>query len=322
MRVVFFVVTSISGFVISAAFADMFPYVEYDPSMVVSETNFALNTWESQLLVQGLSLAKLNAVVRYVYPYSTDFAHYPRATTMIAGICDTNFISIQFVNMTDSIYVLPGDDVYEWFQPLLHKPDMNIVNDAPVADSSILRFAARPCTEFLDPFNPPDTILAKNQSHEIAFDVWNIPEGVWVLSIGTTSKTPDYVNLISDGGTFEYRQPLDGQDTVNAYIAACFRSLDCRDFSDAEYWLDKALSTYPTSVPAWWSKASFHCAHGDSLFAFQAYDSAKYYYDNKLDPLLPDTTGSVKPVERLYMRAVGPILEFDRSGAEQNGIWK
>ncbi|MCB9357915.1 MAG: hypothetical protein H6506_02260 [Calditrichaeota bacterium] len=214
-----------------------------------------------------------------------------------------------------------GIDLHTWFAPRLHKTTANIVTGAPTFDSTDVSYDAQLCFDSLDLFNPPKTILAGNQSHVIAYDVWDLPEGVWVFSLAPTNKFPGDVSFVYDGMVFEYRLPEDGQDSVNAWLGLAERQKRCNDFDGAFDWIDRAIAINPHSVPAWWTKASYHFSNGDSLLCFQAYDSAFKFLDQELDPLLPDTTNSVEPVERLYMRALRPTMETDRYGAERYGFW-
>lgn len=315
------IATAITLFSFCTIVADVLP-TSFDVYPYFEEQYPQRKVWRNLLPPVRLNNSALNACVRANEFYAPSMLRYPRSSSLMMGICDTLEIKVQFINRTDSSIVLIGENPHEWFAPRLYKTTMNIVSDAPVIDSTKLSYSVQACVDSLDPFNPQDTILPGNQSHVIAYNVWGLPEGVWVLALGTTSKTPGYLNVLYDGGVFEYRSPEDGQDTVNAWLALAERQKRCRDYSGALSWIEKVITVYPQSVPGWWSKANLHMWHGDSLLTFQAYDSAFKFFNNLTDPLLPDTTESVEPVERFYMRAVGPLMEFDYFIAQRDGFWK
>lgn len=301
---------------------DVAPMVEYFPGAIFANKHSNVYEWQTMLPRKAVENNKVNAMIRFENEDAITILNYPATTALIAGIHDTLMIEVQFLNRTDTNIVLTGENLHEWFAPRLYRTTMDIVNDVPVIDSIDMHYATETCVDSLDFFNPPDTILAGNQSHIIAYNVWGFPEGVWVLTLGTTSKTPEYLNVIYDGVAFEYRSPESGQDTVNAWLALAERQRNCRDYAGALDWIEKVVIEYPHSVPGWWTKASLHTWHGDSLLAFQAFDSTFKFLDEKLDPLLPDTTGSVEHYERLYMRALRLELEFFKYGAVHYGFWK
>lgn len=143
-------------------------------------------------------------------------------------------------------------------------------------------------------------------------NVWDIPLGQWVLSANLTENAPNDIEFLVVGAEFTLIEAKDGQDSINALLGCGERAFFDRNYVDAAKWAEEALDDYPNSGPAWWNRALYYMYAGDSILTVQSFDSAKKYYSASLDPRLPDTTKTVAPVERLYMRFALPEIEANK----------
>jgi hypothetical protein len=279
------------------------------------------SVWMSYLPPFSLSDSLLNTTVICEPVFSRGLLGYPERSGFVKGIADTVSIVVQFNNRSDTPYVISGTNPEDWFAPQLHRTTMNIVKDAPVVDSTELHYVPRLWLGILGQTSMPDTLYPNSPPVQLVYDVSNIPLGVWVLSLASTNKTPSSINLNYGGCVVDCRYAADERDTINAWLALADRSFNLRNIEGSLYWIDKALEMNPNSVPAWWMLAIYHMNKEDSSGTVVSIDSALSKLTSKSDPLLPDTTSQVLPLEREYMRALPYYLQEFKEGVSREGYW-
>ncbi len=244
--------------------------------------------------------------------------NYPRESNLCIGLNDTLVLEFKFMNLSNSAFTWDKNPDL-WFAPRLHEVRSSIMDDAPAVDSTALGYSIRRWSfrEGASPVVPPDSFLAKQFEYSMFMNVWNIPAGQWVISANLTEYAPQDIHIVVSGMEFLYDVPTDGQDSVNAYIGCSQRLLLEKNFLSALTWVDSAIVKFPMSVPAWWEKGIVQLESGDTVKAMESLDSAIYYLEEKKDLLLPDTSLSIKPVERLWMRYTTTRLSEDRSNDYQ-----
>lgn len=150
------------------------------------------SVWQKFLPPFSLSDSKLNAIVKCDPVYSRGLHGYPRSTGMMKGICDTVTIAVQLTIRGATPYVLNGNSPSDWFAPRLYSTTSDIIHDAPAVDSVDLGYRQRGWLGLSGLTTMPDTLNSDAPSIQLLYDVWDIPEGLWVLTVGTTSKTPNW----------------------------------------------------------------------------------------------------------------------------------
>lgn len=279
------------------------------------------NVWKSYLGTTYNSKTLLNAHTICEPYFSRGLLGYPSSTGFRKGLCDTLTIKVMFTHRADTPYVWNGSDPSKWFVPRLHRTTADIIHDAPVVDTTELAYSVR-CWMHRQWVIPTPTLFSKDSGNIVLlYDVTNIPEGVWVLSLGLTEDAPANLNFAYGGCVVECRQPKTAIDTVNAWLSLADRAIDLRDFDECYQWISKTIDHYPHSVPAWWMLGDYYVWERDSLAAVSAVDSALHFLDAKLDPLLPDTTGKVAFEERDYMRSLGYYLRAAQYNMPNRG-WR
>lgn len=260
--------------------------------------------------VDGVMNIGESAAFEVVYERS-----YPRPSNMCKGINDTLVLQIRYINKS------PDKTGWEknpesWVAPRLFNIWSNIETDVPTVDSTELNYSVRRWVWHGRTLAqaPPDSFPENSYEYTMFMSVWGVPLGHWVLSAGLTENSPANTNMLESGMEFIYYTPVDGQDSVNAYIGCAQRAKVDYDFGTALSWVDSALVYYSKSVPAWWERGSIYFSLGDSIKGGEALDSALYYFDGLRDPLLPDTTKDITPIERQFVRYLEKQLAEERWG--------
>jgi len=238
--------------------------------------------------------------------------NYPRPTNLCVGLNDTLVLELKLMNRSYETIILDKNPE-AWIAPRLFDINTNIEFGVPAIDSTELQYNVRRWVwrGRTLPDAPPDSLTARKYEYNLYLNVWGFPEGQWVLSAGVTEHAIERTNVLETGMEFQYYPAKDAQDSVNAFIGCAERAMLEYDFNAAQEWVKAALDHHPYSVPAWWERAALYVAAGDSLAAVQAFDSALYYLAEFKDPLLPDTTKQVSPIERQFMRYISERIPED-----------
>ncbi len=241
--------------------------------------------------------------------------NYPRPSNLCKGLNDTLVLQIKFMNHSyHDVFWEKNPEI--WVAPRLFNIYSNIATDSPSIDSTELSYSVRRWVWLGRTLAqaPPDSFPAKRFEYTMYLNVWGFPEGQWVLSAGLTENAPTNINVLESGMEFTYFTAQDAQDSVNAYIGCAQRAMIEHDYNKAITWVDEALGYFPKSVPAWWERGNLLFDSGDSLQGVAAMDSALFYLDGFKDPLLPDTTKEIEPIERLFIRYLAKRLLEDHDG--------
>jgi hypothetical protein len=140
-------------------------------------------------------------------------------------------------------------------------------------------------------------------------DIWDIPEGNWILSLIANDSVPADFAALSSGEKYEYYQPDNLRDSVNAWEACHWRMLDDGDTAGVKAWIDTMLFYHPKCIPAWRLRARYYREQGDSLEEVTSYDKALEYLNNGEDRAAPDSTqGELSLPEKYWLSETGEIM--------------
>lgn len=242
---------------------------------------------------------------------------YPMRPAAIVGLNDTIQVLIEFFNPTGKPYLLKSHKPEEWFTPVVYDLNTGIVNDTPFLDSKDLHWKLfgwqRKTSSSGKIIAKPDTIPPESYDYAMLIDVWGLPVGYWKLGAVPTDKVSADFQGCRGGGMYEYREPMDIRDTVNAYEALYTRALWTGNKEYARACLDSILKFHPTSVPGWWLQAQFYRAEKDSAAAIESYDKAISFMKNNKDRAMPDSTiCPLHPIEKAYLMRTWHWLSDER----------
>lgn len=263
------------------------------------------------MVQSSLSVVQSSVLPTYGYPL--------RPATFI-GINDTVQISIRFINPTDTVYSLVNQSVEAWWVPSVFHVDSNFKESEPEQSKTELGYRIRRWQQGDSLISRPKDLPSQSDDIEMIIDVWNMRSGFWHIAAMATDSIPREFCGQSALGLYEYLQPKDQRDSVNAWEAVFWRAIDDENLQGALTWAkDSVLSVHSTSVPGWRLLGYAYQAQGDSLAALSAYRKALALLQDGLDPWIPDSNlSTATETEVEWIRYMENGLESDIWWLENN----
>jgi hypothetical protein len=234
---------------------------------------------------------------------------YPLVPSLVVGLNDTIQFVVTFVNNSNDPYPIDSEAAEGWWGPQVFALDSSIQLNEPTVDSTDLSYRVRNWTYRWKVTDRPDTIPALNSRYRMVIDVWDLPEGNWRLELIANDSVPADFGALSSGARYEYYQPDDLRDSVNAWEACYWRMWDDGDTAGRKAWIDTMLFYHPKCIPAWRMRSAYYRDQGDSLEEVTSYDKALQYLNNGEDHAAPDSTqGELSWPEKRWLSETRDVM--------------
>jgi hypothetical protein len=115
------------------------------------------------------------------------------------------------------------------------------------------------------------------------------------------------------GDNFEYYEPRDMADTINAYEGCFWRMIYDSNYVSAKTWIDKMMVADSATVPGWMLRGLYFEYVHDTTEIKRSYDMALHFMDTRADPALPDSTKRpLFQTEKNYVEWCRQQSEYER----------
>ncbi len=240
-------------------------------------------------------------VVRWTVYNSDPAIGYPYRPGNAIGISDTAKVRIYFDNRSDADYPIASQSPETWFYPLLYDPNVDVFTSAPIADTSEFGFRFEHWITMMNDkiTSKPDTIHClsslgegSGMNYGIIFSVWGVPKGTYRVILKPTINLPTGIKLVlnSSDNYFRFSQGQNLIDTLNSYSVVASYALLRNEFTLFNTYVDSIFYLNSRSLPGWALRYHGYAAQADTINAIVALDSVLNVINNRLDPLIPDSS--------------------------------
>ncbi len=251
---------------------------------------FKLDYWPSDTFVVSWTV------------YSSDpGVGYPYRPGNAIGISDTAKIRIYFDNRSSSDFSLASQSPETWFYPELYDPYVDIFTSSPLADTSEFEYRFEHWITMRNDkiTTQPDTIFSSTslsvgngKNYGMVFSLWGISKGTYRVILKPTNSLPTGVMLVLDTpyNVFKLTKGQNLLDTLNSYSVVASNALMRQEFTLFSTIVDSIFFLNSSSLPGWALRYHGYAAQADTINAVAALDSVLNVIDNRLDPLIPDSS--------------------------------
>ena len=146
----------------------------------------------------------------------------------------------------------------------------------------------------------PDTIhclsslgQGRGKNYGVIFSVGGVSPGTYRVILKPTAYLPTEMKLVlnSSNNYFTFSRGQNLIDTLNSYSVVAANALLRKEFTLFSTYVDSMFYLNTKCLPGWALRYHGYAAQEDTINAVSAIDSLLNILNNRLDPLIPDSSG-------------------------------